>query len=229
MQPAAGQIATAESFTRVLETYGVTHVLSPIELTAARFSQAWESVFVYPLNGRRTRIVRSAQRVSSNLEAARLLTTKGFDPDETVFLHDAQGSEASPAGSTAAPGEARIVAETSRSLKLQVAAPAGGFLLVADTYYPGWQAAIDGRPASIIRANISSRAVALPAGNHTVEFTYQAAHFFRGLKVTGLALVMLLLWIGTASLFLRRTRPENSAIRASGSKSSRAQPTATGS
>jgi len=54
-----------------------------------------------------------------------------------------------------------------------VSNPAPGFLVLSDSYFPGWQAAVDGQPARILRANYLVRAVALEPGNHQVVFTYR--------------------------------------------------------
>jgi uncharacterized membrane protein YfhO len=51
--------------------------------------------------------------------------------------------------------------------------PRAGFLVLSDTYFPGWTAAVDGRETPIYRANYTFRAVALPAGAHTVTFSYR--------------------------------------------------------
>ena len=42
-----------------------------------------------------------------------------------------------------------------------------------------------GRPSPLYRANISVRAVPLPAGSRVVEFVYEATPFWRGLVVSG--------------------------------------------
>jgi hypothetical protein len=47
-------------------------------------------------------------------------------------------------------------------------------LVLADTYYTGWRAFIDGQPGPVLAANGFVRAVAVPAGRHRVAFRYDA-------------------------------------------------------
>ncbi|HUT54638.1 MAG TPA: YfhO family protein [bacterium] len=56
-----------------------------------------------------------------------------------------------------------------------------GALILADTYYPGWQAAIDGAPAPIHRADCAFRAIQVPQGHHSIAFTFVPAPFRIGL------------------------------------------------
>jgi hypothetical protein len=48
---------------------------------------------------------------------------------------------------------------------------------VHDTYYPGWLAEVDGRPASIQRAFVLFRGVEVPAGTHRVTFRFAPFSF----------------------------------------------------
>jgi hypothetical protein len=72
-----------------------------------------------------------------------------------------------------------------------------GWLVVNDAYAAGWRARLrarDGvRPLPVLRANRVMRAVALPAGQHRVEFEYRPASVRWGLAISGLSLVLLLL------------------------------------
>ena len=67
-----------------------------------------------------------------------------------------------------------------------------GLVVLADVYYPGWTLAIDGRPATIERANRMMRAAAVDRGEHTLAFTYRPASFRIGLVVTCAALAGLI-------------------------------------
>ena len=64
--------------------------------------------------------------------------------------------------------------ESSRPGRVEAVATStgGGLLVLHDTYYPGWIAEIDGKPASILRADILFRGVELPAGTHHVTFRF---------------------------------------------------------
>ncbi|TMB24176.1 MAG: YfhO family protein, partial [Deltaproteobacteria bacterium] len=52
---------------------------------------------------------------------------------------------------------------------------------------PGWRAYVDGQPATLHRANLAFRAVAVPAGQHTVAFRYEPRSVRVGLVLTALA------------------------------------------
>ena len=67
------------------------------------------------------------------------------------------------------------------ALRATLASP--GLLVLADTWYPGWSVRVDGRPAPLLRADHAFRAVALPAGEHRVEFHYQPTWLVPGVAL----------------------------------------------
>jgi hypothetical protein len=80
-------------------------------------------------------------------------------------------------------------------LSLWVKTSQDGFLMTADTWYPGWKATIDSQPVQMYRSDYIFRAVELPAGQHLVEFAYQPWSFHIGavLSLTGLVLVTIII------------------------------------
>ena len=48
-----------------------------------------------------------------------------------------------------------------------------GLFVVPITYYPGWKASIDKQKVEIMAANINSQAIEVPAGRHSVKFSYK--------------------------------------------------------
>ncbi|KKQ54504.1 MAG: hypothetical protein US75_C0040G0001, partial [Candidatus Woesebacteria bacterium GW2011_GWC1_38_13] len=59
-----------------------------------------------------------------------------------------------------------------------------GFLVLSDSFYPGWKVRIDGTEGKILRANYLVRAVELDPGKHKVEFYYDPVSFRVGLIIS---------------------------------------------
>jgi hypothetical protein len=88
-------------------------------------------------------------------------------------------------------------------VSVRVTTDAAGVLVLADPWYPGWRVRIDGRRAELLRVDHALRGVRVPAGTHTVVFTYQDRRMQVGAVLallTGLALA------GLGLLRLRRGR-----------------------
>jgi uncharacterized membrane protein YfhO len=150
--------------------------------------------------------------VRTNDEAVRRLLDSGFDPDREILLHEAPESlhpivdEVTATASSAVASRADVTREDSRQIVIEAEAPEDGFLLLADTYYPGWTAQVDGTPTPLYRANLSVRGIRLPKGRHEVRFTFDPPGFWRGLGITLLSVSILLLWAGAAARADRRAR-----------------------
>ncbi len=208
---------------RVLRTYGVSHILSPFPQQKAVFALVSHAgnAYVYRVDGSaRVRFVRAARHVKTNDEAGKRLLDASFDPDREILLHEAPDSvhpsvdELHDTPSKAAANRATVTRENSRQVVIEAEAPADGFLLLADTFYPGWTAQVDGNPTPIYRANLSVRGIQLAKGRHEVRFTFDAPGFSRGLQITLVAVSMLLLWAGAAAHVDRRRPAASGKVRA---------------
>lgn len=203
------------AFANLMRAYGVTHVIAPypirqLEPAMPMPTEGFEhDVLVYRIPGAsRVRVVSSAERASSSQDAVKRLLAKSFDPDALLFLHDAPASAVAQVGPARAhPGaSAKIERERGDEVVVRANAPAGGFLLLADTFYPGWSAEVDGRATPLYRANISVRAVALPPGEHRVRFFYRGDAFAHGLTITLFALGLFALGFAFVLVLLARAR-----------------------
>jgi hypothetical protein len=116
-----------------------------------------------------------AGRVDSKVE----VLLEGWDEDQKPVC-EAQGS-----------AEVQWVDETPNTIYLQIQAGEPGWLVLADTWYPGWKATIDRVETPVLRANYLFRAVQVPAGTHQVVFSYRPLWFYLGLALTALSAVVL--------------------------------------
>jgi hypothetical protein len=73
-----------------------------------------------------------------------------------------------------------------------------GLVILADVFYPGWRLRIDGKPAPILRANRMMRGAAVPAGDHTLIYTYEPDSFRIG-AIVSLAGVIALMILARSS------------------------------
>jgi hypothetical protein len=73
-----------------------------------------------------------------------------------------------------------------------------GFVVLADTNYPGWIVKINGKQQDTIEVDELFRGVVVPAGENKIEFVYQSKRYGLGLKITIIGLVgtILLLSLG---------------------------------
>ncbi len=97
-------------------------------------------------------------------------------------------------------------------VELDVETADRGLLILADVLFPGWTAAVDGRPESIIRTNRMMRGVPLPPGKHRVVFDYDPMTFRIG-GVISLATAAILGFVGVAWMLRRRSIAQASDAR----------------
>jgi hypothetical protein len=127
------------------------------------------------------------------------LLGSGFDPAATAFTTEA-GAAGDYPGSRGC--RLRWIEDEPDRLALQIDAPARAFLVIADAWFPGWKATLDGSAVPIARVNHMARGVAVPAGSHRVRMTYEPEGWRAGMALSRAALglgaiaALALAWIG---------------------------------
>ena len=145
----------------------------------------------------RVLFVGNSQVVANHDAAWEAIRADNFDPTRTVILESGQPLNAQPVS------ELALLSYGIEHVTVGVVADQPGYLVLADAYYPGWQATIDDQPAPIERANYAFRAVFVPPGEHTVHFIFNPAIWKVGLVVSGFTLLILLGWVAWAWRKLR--------------------------
>jgi hypothetical protein len=180
----------------VLKAMGVTHVVSDRPWPNGDTIHATDSATFYRLRTalERAWIVPRARLVSSD-QALAAMRNRSFDPADVVFVDKgAEGLGGDAQGELSA--SSLILQDGPNQVTIQAALDASGYLVLADIWYPGWQAVVDGETAKIVRANHAFRAIHLTAGEHTIEMTYRPISVLVGGGITlttGILLVLGLL------------------------------------
>jgi hypothetical protein len=134
------------------------------------------------------------------------ITSKEFNPRKEVLLEEkskfnsTSDISASPLtkggikGGFSEPSqdfqnEVEFTSESNNRLSLLVKAKGDAFLVLSDTYFPGWRVFIDGKREKIYQADYNFRAVPLGAGTHHVEFVYDPLSFKLGTIITFLGIM----------------------------------------
>lgn len=129
-----------------------------------------------------------------------------FDPSTTIVLADHTPTDPSSQSHLAHPAETEFLIYEPERVVVTVNAPTAGWLLLSDAWYPGWKATVDGQSSTVKRADILFRAVAVPAGEHRVEWSYRPASFRLGKAISlGTWGILLLggIWIGVRGAVLK--------------------------
>ena len=119
---------------------------------------------------------------------------ESFDPlQEVLFSEPVEFQE-----SAHFKGEVEEVTYSLNHVTIKTSQEGNGFLVLLDTYLPGWTVKVDGQEQTILKAYGFYRAVQLGPGEHTLEFDYFPEGFREGLIVTGvtpvLGLVGFMVW-----------------------------------
>jgi hypothetical protein len=142
----------------------------------------------------RARLAGKPVYVKDQAAAGQALADPSIDPRTHLIVEDPD--HPLPTDAEIDPnGFARIVQEIPERLIIETKSASPSYLVLSDTFDPGWSALLDGNPVVIRPAYSAFRAVYVPAGEHTVEMTYRPAGFMLGLILSTLGLVVsAILW-----------------------------------
>jgi hypothetical protein len=139
----------------------------------------------------RIRLIPEAVVVSSAKEALSIVSRSDFDPMNTVVLED----ETLPSLPTGGGGDVDLIETSDPGLvSLRVETIQGSWLLLSDTWYPGWSVELNGAKTKLYKADYLFRAVWVPPGEHTLEFRYRSPLFLIG------GVVSVLGWVTIAGI-----------------------------
>jgi hypothetical protein len=154
-------------------------------------------IFRYKQALPRTFVTNRYEIYASNDQFQQKFYNPTFDPKTTILLEEKPDISVSdiPLASTAT-----IENVNNNTITITAVSNQPALLFLSDTYYPGWNAYVDGVRTKIYLAYYAFRAVAIPEGEHQVEFRYEPASFLLGLKISTACTMLVLVY-----LFLKKT------------------------
>ena len=155
------------------------------------------------------RVVGAAAKVPEAQLVPTVLDQRFPVRDLVLFSDTASVQPAAIAGGQLPPRPA-IDAKVSQweagrmTISLTGQSPAPSWLLISETWYPDWSAAVDGKSAKVLRADNALLSVELPPGAKEVVFVFSSASYRTGKMITLFASLIALALILIPALRSRR-------------------------
>lgn len=180
---------TAERAPHLLPAMGITHLI-----TATAAGEVWVTRLAGSLG--RAWVVPAARALPEAQMLAEL-SRADFDPAGEVLV-DQQVATERPLGNRIRYHV--VLQDFPNRVTIHATLDQPGYLVLADIWYPGWRASVDGKSVALWRANYAFRAVRLETGEHQVEMAY------RPWSVQVGAALSLAAWLGLAGGLLGTRR-----------------------
>jgi len=147
------------------------------------------SIYRNPSALPRTWIVHTATRVAGYQDIRIRMDSPDFQPRTEALL-----LTAAPVLETCStPEEARVTPSANPNrVRIDVKLACRGIVILSDTYFPGWRATVDGRPAAILETFGALRGIVVEKGHHHIEYLYRPASAVAGISLTALGAVFVL-------------------------------------
>jgi hypothetical protein len=176
---------------RFLAADNVRYVVISQELQTPTLREVFrgQSAIVYENTGAlgRAWLVGEAIPAKAEETLAALLSPR-WDPRRNAVVESPRPLALAGAGLR---GSAAVTRYAPERVEVRTQANGAALLVLADNWYPGWHAAVDGKEAEIYRTNHTFRGVVVPAGAHRVVFTFDPAGVKEGFYIYLLCMALL--------------------------------------
>jgi len=165
----------------------------PIYRKLASFPENSVSLYENLIAQPRAYSVSSLQSSNSTDELIKMLFSYQLDPWHQAALSAEDLREIGTDNFSS--GDVSIVEDRPDKVTITARFPAKGFVVLADQFYPGWKAYIDGRQTRIYKTNGVQRGVAVPEGEHVLVFKYVPRQIYASFILSSILLVLTLLFL----------------------------------
>jgi hypothetical protein len=135
-------------------------------------------------------VVHVATVVENAMAALERFSDSKFDVARSVLverLDSAEGPAFNVVRPNAIGAASRVHQDRTNSLSILATSSQPGWLVVPNTWDPGWRAWVNGRETKVLRANYAFQAVAIPAGESEVQLCYRPRGLLAGSVISALS------------------------------------------
>jgi uncharacterized membrane protein YfhO len=126
--------------------------------------------------------------IKTAIQSSRLPDGREYRPETMALI------EESPAFKIASPdpeARAHLAHAENTTVEIHTESRQPGFVVLGDSYYPGWKALVNGNPAPLFVANYIQRGVFVPAGRNVVRMDFLPVVFYAGVGISTLVALLL--------------------------------------
>ncbi len=118
---------------------------------------------------------------------------KGFDPASTAIVDQKKFKTLKTEYTKDSTAQITLTAYEPNYLKFTSNNTNDGLGVFSEIYYEkGWTIKIDGKPVKMLRANYVLRALEIPAGKHTIEFSFESISYKKGYTIALICSIIML-------------------------------------
>jgi hypothetical protein len=185
---------------------GFQRVLDSVPTSAGVLARLYERTNVQPY----ARVVPAAVKTDDSLVVGTLVDPRLPGFDRVVFYDPDAPVRPEPVTAWPEPSAARGTVTQwepgAMTVLLDPPPTERSYVLIAENWYPDWQASVDGTPTPVVRGNHTLITVPVPAGARRVELAFRSRHYRTGRAVSLASWVIVLVGFGAPIAFARRRR-----------------------
>jgi hypothetical protein len=148
--------------------------------------------------------------VANEDEVLRRMEYPSFDPEKTVYISEKESTkllgefiwEPDADGEVVFEGQVEFLDYQPNRIDLKTHLNQAAFLVLSDSYYPGWKVLVNGKEKPLLRVDYILRGVLLENGESRVTFVFAPVTFHIGAAISLMALAIVL----SGLFFLRRKK-----------------------
>lgn len=193
----------------ILENNNVTILISPHKITSNKFYEMNKvtspdksmTYYLYQLKNTLPKF-RTIQKFIIAKSIGELVTKIGNTDYEKEVVLENNPSTLIPNTNMSS---IKIISNKETTKRLDVETKENTILISSYSFYPGWEAKVDGIKTEIYPANINQQAIIIPSGKHKIEFYYNPKSVFIGkiISFSSMVIITILLLFNKLKLFKR--------------------------